>query len=474
MRTYIFIVICLIFLVISCREKDPGKYFDFFLDEKTMLVNKECINSIEGEYFIVDSGGNTNHIKLNFSSDPDISIKPGKWILGWGCDRPLYDAGVENLREINYYNSATKTVVTGKLLRGTGYPENDRRIVFWNTEPSGFKKIKKGPLFIPEKGCNSFSGKGFIINDSINERWIMYYHSNDDKTVRVHAATSTNLYDWKPVNNGKPIMVPDNFQSVPWAGKDTSSITRQTAIITDAIYFRDKWYFIMYGSDSSGKYNIGIAVAEDPVKGPFYIDNNPIVTPGKRTEWDGNGCFFGKIIFDGEKFLLYYDGIDRNNTERLGLAISYDLNIWDKYKNNPVIDDHNGWNSSPLSGEPAYAEKIGNKIYIILFGAKKFKMGFWHNHITKRMYMDVSGNVNDNQLGLYMSGDGGKTFSAHVNNPVMVNDYSDMWENEHLGASLDLIEHNDTLFLFYQAKTSFQCDAYYPFLRIKTGSANSP
>ena len=46
---------------------------------------------------------------------------------------------------------------------------------------------------------------------------------------------------------------------------------------------------------------------------------------------------YAKVVFDGEMFLMYYDGIKSDNTESLGLAISYDFKNWMKYNNNPVV-----------------------------------------------------------------------------------------------------------------------------------------
>ena len=83
------------------------------------------------------------------------------------------------------------------------------------------------------------------------------------------------------------------------------------------------------------------------------------------------------------------------------------------------------------------------------------------------MYMDKSGNVNDTQLGIYISTDGGKTFTAHKNNPVFTNDYSNVYENEHLGGNLKLIKTDSIDYLFYQGKSSFNGLKYNVMLRTR-------
>lgn len=81
--------------------------------------------------------------------------------------------------------------------------------------------------------------------------------------------------------------------------------------------------------------------------------------------------------------------------------------------------------------------------------------------------MDKSGNVNDTELGVFLSTDGGKTFIPHENNPVFINDYSDINENDHLGGNFELIKTDTADFIFYQAKTNTPRLKYNIFYRVK-------
>ena len=103
----------------------------------------------------------------------------------------------------------------------------------------------------------------------------------------------------------------------------------------------------------------------------------------------------------------------------------------------------------------------------MISGVKKFKMGAWHHYITKRMYLDKSGNVNDTQSGFYLSTDGGESFSAHKNNPIFTNNYSNKYENEHMGGNLKLIKTDTADYLFYQTKSSYEGSKYNIMLRVK-------
>ena len=57
------------------------------------------------------------------------------------------------------------------------------------------------------------------------------------------------------------------------------------------------------------------------------------------------------------------------------------------------------------------------------------------------------------------------TFTAHKNNPIFTNDYSNPYENEHLGGNLKLIKTDSLDYLFYQGKSSFSGLKYNVMLR---------
>lgn len=164
---------------------------------------------------------------------------------------------------------------------------------------------------------------------------------------------------------------------------------------------------------------------------------------------------------------MFFDGRNGAGKEQLGMATSTDLIRWTQYEKNPVLSQHAGWRSSLTSTEPNYIETRGDSIFLMASGVKKFKMGFWHHYITGRMYMDKSGNVNDTETGVFLSTDDGKTFIPHQNNPIFINDYSDINENDHLGGNFELIKTDTADFIFYQAKTDVSMLKYNIFYRIK-------
>jgi hypothetical protein len=469
---YFLLFILLGFGLSSCKEKPlPSKSFGFFLNEKCMIINTAQDNTIEGSYLKVISGGNTNSISVNIPAQFYINQKNLKnWIVGWGSNIPLYDAGCENLRAIDSINVSSNTIVLGKILRGKDYPENNQRIVFWNVNPSAFIKERKQAIINPAEWPD-FKGEsvGFssIVFDSTNKKWTMLINEVDTDNVQVYSAISDNLVNWSPANNGRPILASTDFKNVSWAGKNKTGTNLQSAIVSDVIRFNNKWYFFMDGYDKNGKRHIGLANSGESIYGPYAILSEPIISPGNPGEWNDESCFDAKVVKFKKRFIMLFDGRNKSGEENVGMATSSDMVHWEQSAANPVLAQHNGWRSSVTSAEPNFVESSGDSIFLMVSGVKKLKMGPWHHYITRRMYMDKSGNVNDAELGLFLSTDGGKTFIPHANNPVFINDYSDINENDHMGGNFKLIKTDTADFIFYQAKTNYPKLKYNIFFRIK-------
>lgn len=473
LRKGLFIPFLFLFILASsCKEKPlPDADFRFFLDERCMIVNTEQDNTIEGEYLKVVSGGNTKTITINIPPQFYITQKNYKnWVVGWGNGKSLYDAGSENLRTIDSINLTSNTIILGKTLRGDSCPADDQRIVFWNINPSSFIKEKKQPIIDPSQ-WRGFKGEsvgfGSVVFDSTEGKWTMFINEVDTDKIQIYAAVSDDLINWSAANNGNPVLTADDFKNISWAGKNKKEEFLQTAVVSDIIHYNNKWYFFMDGYDKNGKQNIGIAVAENSILGPYKTFPDPAISPGNKGNWKDKGCFYAKVIKYKDHFIMFFDGVNGASEERVGMATSKDLIHWKEYEDNPVLSQHEGWRSSKTSSEPVYVEARNDTIFLMVSGAKKFKMGFWHHYISHRMYMDKSGNVNDTELGAFFSTDEGKTFIPHQNNPIFINDYSDEDENDHLGGNFELVKTDTADFIFYQAKTDKPVLKYNIFYRIK-------
>lgn len=467
-------VLLLVFTIISvrCTQKVATSDFHSFLQEPCMLLNYEQDNTIEGKYLRAKKSNEkilTVQIDIpkNFYID---TINCSQWLIGWGSHQPLYDAGVENLRPIKKIDG--NTFYLGDVVRGSGLPTTNQRVVFWNTQPSGFVNPAQHPIIDPSL-WPAFSGNSVafssVIYDSTLEKWIMLFNECDSERIQIYAAQSNNLLDWQPANNGQPILKVPDFEHCHWSGKNWN----QTPVPSDIVYHDDKWYLFLDGYDKQGKRHIGLAVSSTNSLGPYAIQPQPILSPSNNENWDNQSCFHAKITPYKEGFMMFYDGRNSNGLEQVGMATSQNLIHWKKSTSNPVITEHSGWRSWIESSEPSYVETREDSIFLLVAGTKQFKLGAWHHYITERMYRDKSGNVGDAQLGIYLSTDGGKSFQAHANNPVMTNGYANRYENDHMGGCFEKIETDTADFIIYQAKSSFEGGKYNVLIREKKKSYNN-
>jgi hypothetical protein len=471
MKTYLSITLILV-IIFSCSDKTEKVNFKFLLSEPCMILNYELDNTIEGNYIVIenfyhiDSSLNIKNLKL-LSLD---SLLIENWVIGWGSNIPLYDSGVENIRQIKKIDSNKNKIFLGELKRGSGFPEKNQRIVLWNTTPSNFKNHLKKPIINP-KMWPQFSGEsiGFssVEYDSLLGKWVMIVNEVDTSKVQIYAAISDDLVNWNAANNGDPILTVSDFDNCTWAGIDKSGKNKQTPFVSDIFRFNNIWYLFLDGYSSDGKRHIGIATSKYSLIGPYEISKKPILSPGREGGWNDESVFYAKVKKYKDGFMMFYDGRNSKGYERIGLAFSKDLIKWTNSDNNPVLDQHNGWRSSVSCTEPNYIEIRGDSIFLMIAGVKKFKMGAWHHYITNRMYLDKSGNVDDAQLGVYLSTDGGNSFNPHINNPIFINDYSNKYENEHMGGNFKLIQTDTAEFIIYQAKSTYKGSKYNILLRIR-------
>src|ERR1700722_8014735 len=155
----IFIAFFIILLFGSCRNppqaimqptviSDTGSInFQFFLSSKTMIINTEQSNEMEGHYLKVLEVIDDSTFKINFPDNFYLDSNNYKsWMLGWPTGNAWYDAGNENLRAIKALDLNKKQLTAGQLLRGAGFPLKGMRVAFWNRAPSGFKNTETGIL----------------------------------------------------------------------------------------------------------------------------------------------------------------------------------------------------------------------------------------------------------------------------------------------------------------------------------------
>jgi predicted GH43/DUF377 family glycosyl hydrolase len=82
---------------------------------------------------------------------------------------------------------------------------------------------------------------------------------------------------------------------------------------------RGTWHYMFYiGFRDTDHAQIGVARSRDGITGWQRLAANPIIRPGIN-QWDHDACYKPFAIFDGRRWLLWYNG-RRGNVEQIGLA----------------------------------------------------------------------------------------------------------------------------------------------------------
>lgn len=113
----------------------------------------------------------------------------------------------------------------------------------------------------------------------------------------------------------KPVFVPD--QSSSW---------EQDRVAACQVIQHRGWFVMFYiGFSDIDHAGIGIARSRDGITGWERHPANPIIAP-TRGSWDHDACYKPYAIFDGKRWLLWYNG--RNDgVEQIGLAIHSGMNL---------------------------------------------------------------------------------------------------------------------------------------------------
>lgn len=450
-----FIFILFVFLLSSsCARKNDleiNRLDELKMNSKTMIYNKEQSNFIEGTYIKVISA-DSNNIEIDlpkkFLVTPENCTS---WHIGWGSDSAYYDAGVENIRSIKSMQG-TKLQL-GDLKRGKGYPKVNKNIVFWNFNQSYLKQHQKS-IIDPSK-WQEFAGKSLAFADIVlpknSTKFKLIFQECDTVKRQAYTAESIDLIHWKTSNNGRPILKYHQFKNISWASGNYQ--LKQVPFINDIFYYGNKWYYIFSGLDDQFHNSLGIGYSE-AIDGEITVRKEPLLTKGGSKSWNEKGNFSGEIIQKYGTFLLAFTGVDFYGKESVGLAFSKDLIHWKYAPNNPVIDLHMGWRSKLESSEVDLITWNNNQLDFIVSGTKKLRYNPTDTNINSLNFKYNSGNIDDAQLGRFTSYNRGKSFKQHKNNPIIVNDYTDPSENEHMGGNIKFIKWNGYMYYFYQAKTS--------------------
>jgi predicted GH43/DUF377 family glycosyl hydrolase len=109
---------------------------------------------------------------------------------------------------------------------------------------------------------------------------------------------------------------------------------------------------ILYYYQAGQPYQIGVARSSNGHQ--WQRNGPPVLTPGPRGSWDERGVGDPYAIRAGQRYYMFFVGMDRARRQRLGVAVSDDGITWYKLRRNPILElgGYGAFDANGL-GEPA-------------------------------------------------------------------------------------------------------------------------
>ncbi len=147
-----------------------------------------------------------------------------------------------------------------------------------------------------------------VIWDEPAKLYRMWYSGGEQyEPDAIGYATSPDGLAWTK-HAGNPVFKSD--PSIPW---------EKHKVTAAQVEKRGEWFLMFYiGFRDTDHAQIGITRSRDGIGDWQRLKDNPIIRPGLN-KWDQDACYKPFAIFDGRKWLLWYNG-RRGGAEQIGVV----------------------------------------------------------------------------------------------------------------------------------------------------------
>jgi len=242
-------------------------------------------------------------------SDPKIVLGPQDTIEGWQdeLNRPYV------LFHDGQYHMWYTTQKQGKI----NHMIDGRSWIFYATSPDGvkWKRIGREPVLSPEEPWEKMNLMcPSVLWDEDLQLYRMWYSGGEYwEPNAIGYATSPDGINWTKYSEN-PVFFTSTSRDWERAAQyriencPPDQIWEQHKVAGVQIIKKDDWYIMFYiGYWDEDTAQIGIARSRDGITNWERNPHNPIIAPTKGT-WDRDCCYKPFAIFDGKRWLLWYNG----------------------------------------------------------------------------------------------------------------------------------------------------------------------
>ena len=180
------------------------------------------------------------------------------------------------------------------------------------TSPDGlaWKRMSEKPVLSPEKPWEKVAVMcPHVLWDAGSQQFRMWYSGGEQNEPNaIGYATSPDGLTWTK-HEANPVFAPD-----------PDSAWEKHKVTACQVEKRDGWHLMFYiGFRDEAHAQIGVARSRDGLTNWQRHPGNPIVRPGEN-RWDHDACYKPYAIFDGAKWLLWYNG-RHGGLEQIGVVL---------------------------------------------------------------------------------------------------------------------------------------------------------
>lgn len=277
--------------------------------------------------------------------------------VGWDSHSSMTPVVFENagmgLEQGQKYGMFYIGIGNGASAWGVGYASSDDML--------NWRRHGKNPMLLQEEGsgfqldapCLVRSGTGYFLiceekrvnggfGDSVRRRL-----GPGMKTVLRAARRSMGFEKPTVVNHasGRYFVSFSSTDALNWKRTSKRTIFKSGAqeafdgrgVFSPQIYRFDGEYYLFYGGTDGMRAYTGLAKSPDMVSGWKRASIKPVLSPGKRGEFDEVNALIVSVMKMDDCYCAFYEGEDAKRRYSIGIAWSHDLFNWVKWGKNPII-----------------------------------------------------------------------------------------------------------------------------------------